>query len=280
MEDLLRAEEVTISFDGRRALDGLSFSVRAGEIFGFLGPSGAGKTTTIKLLTRQLSADSGTMKVFGKPLAELAQRDFERMGILTDNSGFYERLTVRENLQIFARLYDVKEARIPELLEEVGLLEDQHKRAKNLSRGMKQRMLLARAVLHEPTLLFLDEPTAALDPGTTASIHDMLQRIHRRGTTIFLTTHNMEEADKLCGWVSFLDHGKIVEGGRPQELKLKYARPIVQVCTAEGAVLECEKTAEAIGRLMEQVQGPIATVHSQEPNLEEIFLQLTGRELA
>ena len=280
MEDLLRAEEVTILFDGRKALDGLSFSVRAGEIFGFLGPSGAGKTTTIKLLTRQLSADSGSMKVFGKLLAELAQRDFERMGILTDNSGFYERLTVRENLQIFARLYDVKEARIPELLEEVGLLEDQHKRAKNLSRGMKQRMLLARAVLHEPTLLFLDEPTAALDPGTTASIHDMLQRIHRRGTTIFLTTHNMEEADKLCEWVSFLDHGRIVEGGRPQELKLKYARPIVQVCTAEGAVLECEKTPEAIGRLMEQVQGPIATVHSQEPNLEEIFLQLTGRELA
>lgn len=277
---LLSMEAVRKTFGATTALSGLSFDVREGEIFGFLGPSGAGKTTTIKLLTRQLRADEGTIQLFGQDITSLPQSAYDQIGILSDNSGIYERLTVGENLALFASLKGLPTSRVDETLAEVELSGEKKKPAKALSRGMKQRVLLACAVLHRPRLLFLDEPTAALDPGTALQVHKLLRKLNGEGTTIFLTTHNMEEADKLCGRVAFLHHGSIVACDTPDALKLTHARDTVTARLISGARHTVPKTPEGLRRIAELAEeDALLTLHSQEPNLEEIFLQLTGREL-
>ena len=264
--DILSMQNVSLSFGSTRALDGLSFAVKEGEIFGFLGPSGAGKTTTIKLLTRQLRPGAGEIAVFGAPIARLDSAAYEQIGILSDNSGVYERMSIYENMKLFADLR--------------GLPDAGKRVAKKLSKGMRQRLILAMAVLHRPRLLFLDEPTAALDPATTAAIHRLLREMNDGGTTIFLTTHNMEEADRLCARVAFLNEGRIAETGVPAQLKLKYAKDRVRVLLEDGEALECARNPEAIGALLADLSGRgIASVHSEEPDLEEIFLQVTGRNL-
>ena len=281
MEEQITMRGVGISFGGAQALRDLTFSVGRGEIFGFLGPSGAGKTTTIKLLTRQLVADEGEIRVFAEPVERLAGDAFRRIGVLSDNSGIYERLTVQQNLELFARLRGVDKAQVQALTEAVGLADARGKTAKKLSRGMRQRVMLARAVLHRPELLFLDEPTASLDPGTPAEIHKLLRQLNAQGTTIFLTTHDMEEADKLCGRVAFLHHGHIEECGAPEQLKLKYAENEIVALLADGRRLSAEKTVAGLEKLRRAAgECAILSIHSQEPDLEEIFLQVTGRKLA
>ena len=278
--DILSMQNVSLSFGSKEALKCLSFAVKEGEIFGFLGPSGAGKTTTIKLLTRQLKADTGEAEVFGIPVNALKNEAYEEIGILSDNSGVYERLSVYENMKLFADLRGIDAAHIDEVLGRVGLLEDKKTAAKKLSRGMRQRLILAMAVLHAPRLLFLDEPTSALDPANAGAIHKLLREMNAAGTTIFLTTHNMEEADRLCTRVAFLNEGHIAELGAPAQLKLAYAQDTVRVCTVDGETLECEKNAVALASLSQRLGGKvIATVHSVEPDLEQIFLRVTGREL-
>ena len=274
--DILSMQNVSLSFGSTRALDGLSFAVKEGEIFGFLGPSGAGKTTTIKLLTRQLRPGAGEIAVFGAPIARLDSTAYEQIGILADNSGVYERMSIYENMKLFADLRGLPASRIGEVLEKVGLADAGKRVAKKLSKGMRQRLILAMAVLHRPRLLFLDEPTAALDP----AIHRLLREMNDGGTTIFLTTHNMEEADRLCARVAFLNEGRIAETGVPAQLKLKYAKDRVRVLLEDGEALECARNPEAIGALLADLSGRgIASVHSEEPDLEEIFLQVTGRNL-
>lgn len=280
MEHCLSMRDVQLSFGSKPALQGLTFDVCEGEIFGFLGPSGAGKTTTIKLLTKQLRADAGEIEVLGSDIGVLRMADFDHIGVLTDSSGLYERLSVWENLTLFAQLKGLPAGRVEETLAEVGLAEEKKTKAKALSRGMKQRLMLARAVLHKPKLLFLDEPTAALDPATTASIHKMLFALNREGATIFLTTHDMTEADKLCGRVAFLDKGHIVEVGRPETLKLKYAYDQVDILTAGGETHTCKKDAGAIKACLDSLSSPLSAIHSKEPTLEDIFLSLTGRDLS
>ena len=278
--DILSMQNVSLSFGSTRALDGLSFAVKEGEIFGFLGPSGAGKTTTIKLLTRQLRPGAGEIAVFGAPIARLDSAAYEQIGILSDNSGVYERMSIYENMKLFADLRGLPASRIGEVLEKVGLADAGKRVAKKLSKGMRQRLILAMAVLHRPRLLFLDESTAALDPATTAAIHRLLREMNDGGTTIFLTTHNMEEADRLCARVAFLNEGRIAETGVPAQLKLKYAKDRVRVLLEDGEALECARNPEAIGALLADLSGRgIASVHSEEPDLEEIFLQVTGRNL-
>ena len=278
--DILSMQNVSLSFGSTRALDGLSFAVKEGEIFGFLGPSGAGKTTTIKLLTRQLRPGAGEIAVFGAPIARLDSAAYEQIGILSDNSGVYERMSVYENMKLFADLRGLPASRIGEVLEKVGLADAGKRVAKKLSKGMRQRLILAMAVLHRPRLLFLDEPTAARDPATPAALHRLLREMNDGGTTIFLTTHNMEEADRLCARVAFLNEGRIAETGVPAQLKLKYAKDRVRVLLEDGEALECARNPEAIGALLADLSGRgIASVHSEEPDLEEIFLQVTGRNL-
>jgi len=277
---MLSVRGVRKSFGATTALDSLSFTVNQGEIFGFLGPSGAGKTTTIKLVTRQLRADEGEIDLFGQEISSLPQRVYDDIGILSDNSGLYERLTVQENLALFAELMRLPSGKIDEALESVDLADARKKPSKALSRGMKQRLMLACVTMHSPKLLFLDEPTASLDPGTTMHIHKLLRRLNTAGTTIFLTTHNMEEADKLCDRVAFLNHGHIVACDAPDALKLTHARDELVARLASGSHLTVDKSADGLRRLAEAVeQDPLLTLHSSEPTLEEIFLKLTGREL-
>lgn len=281
MEPIISIKNVRKEFKETVALKNLSFEVNEGEIFGFLGPSGAGKTTTIKILTSQLLQTSGLVEVFGKEIGSNKHDLFKHMGVLSDTSGLYERLSVYDNLKIFAEIYGVGKNEILEVLEKVELKKDVKKEAKKLSKGMKQRLMLARAVIHKPKLLFLDEPTASLDPGTTLEIHNLLRELNRTGTTVFLTTHNMEEADKLCDRVAFLNEGEIVELGEPKNLKLKYATDEISILTRkekrEFTIKNEPESAEIISKLIRE--NDLLSIHSIEPNLEEVFLKLTGRSL-
>lgn len=281
MENIISMKNVKKDFKENKALKNLTFNIKEGEIFGFLGPSGAGKTTTIKLLTSQLIPTSGEVKVFGKDAYANKKDIAKNTGILSDTSGMYDRLSVLDNLMLFAEINGVSKKEVLEVLEKIGMSEAIKKEAKKLSKGMKQRLMIARAVLHKPKLLFLDEPTSSLDPGTTLEIHRLLRKLNEEGTTIFLTTHNMEEADKLCDRVAFLNAGEIVDIGEPEALKLKYTNDDIKVILKDRSKeIMLKNNPEGASRIKAWMEeGQLLAIHSMEPSLEKIFLNLTGREL-
>ena len=272
---MIRVENVSKSFGGKKALNQISFEIQEGEIFGFLGPSGSGKTTMINVLTGQLAADQGETVLLGKSSRNLTSNDLEQIGIVSDTSGFYEKMSLYKNLLIYAKLYGLKASRVDTVLDQVGLSDAKNLIAEKLSTGMKQRMFLARALLNAPKILFLDEPTSGLDPTTSKSIHALLQELKQTGTTIFLTTHDMNEATLLCDRLSLLNKGSLIEYGSPQEIiqkyhvdkkvRLRYQDGREQVIPFEG--LPHLNTTNLIA------------VHSCEPTLEEIFIRLTGEKL-
>lgn len=279
MTNLIELRDVCLRLDEDFAIQDLSFEVKEGEIFGFLGPSGAGKTTTIKLLTKQLKKQAGEIFLMGESIERTKRSRYDEIGILSDTSNLYDRMTIEENLRFFAALKNVSNDKVEEILKSVDLLEEKKRPFKKCSKGMKQRAILASAVLHQPRLLFLDEPTSGLDPATSQEIHELLEGLNQQGTTIFLTTHNMEEADKLCQRVGILNKGKLIACGRPGDLKLEFAKDEVEILTTEREVLRVKKDEAGAARIAEIIsQGKCLTIHSEEPNLEEIFLQLTGRE--
>ncbi len=238
----IEVNHLTRNYDGLRAVDGISFSVEPGEIFGFLGPNGAGKTTTIRMLTGQLRPSSGTAKVAGYDVVRERQQLKPRIGVVFESQNIYERMSGRENLAFFARLYRVRIARVEAVLAQVGLTERSGDKVKKYSNGMKQRLLIARALLHEPEVLFLDEPTRGLDAHIARDIRSIVAGLAKDGMTVFLTTHYMEEADQLSQRVAFLDQGRIVALDTPARLKAVHGTD--------------EKTT-----------------------LEDIFIQLTGKGL-
>ncbi len=276
MTNILKAAQLTKTFGNVKALDHCDLEIRKGEIFGYLGPSGAGKTTTIKLLTGQLHSDSGQITVFGKdPFSPDIKR---QIGIMSDMSGLYEKMTVYENLDIFADIYGIKNKKntIRKTLQAVDLLGSAKKKVDKLSRGMKQRLVFARTIIHSPSLLFLDEPTANLDPATADEIRELIKKLNRNGATIFLTTHNMEEAEELCHRIALLNKGKIVENGSPEELKLKYAEKKVLITTRDGKTkVPLEK--DRIVKILEEAED-ILMIHSEEPSLRDVFLTLTKED--
>ncbi|MFB5661962.1 ABC transporter ATP-binding protein [Alteribacillus sp. HJP-4] len=274
-------EHLSKKFQKETALKDLNFSVHEGEIIGFLGPSGSGKTTTIKILTGQLPQTSGKAVVLGKPVEQIDEEIYEQVGIVTDNSGLYERMTVYSNLTVFAKLLSVEKNRVDVLLKKVGLYDHKHKTANKLSKGMKQRLILARAMLHEPKVLFLDEPTSGLDPVTSESIHTLLIELKENGTAIFLTTHNMEEAAKLCDRVALLNDGVIVENDSPKALTLKFNQnKRYRILLKEEIEHVLPHTKEAIEKINNwMANDELFTIHSCEPTLEKVFLEVTGREL-
>jgi len=231
---MISMQNVQKVFGTHTVLSDVSFNVAEGEIFGLLGPSGAGKTTIINILTKQYKADSGTVEV--KAAAN-------EIGIMLDIGGLYPHLTCLENLNLYAEIYGLGKNKVTEVLQTVGLADAGKRAVSKLSRGMTQRLALARAILYSPKLLFLDEPTSALDPGTSKGVCKLLQGLREKGATIFLTTHNMDEALKLCDRIALLHDGKIIEQGNPSEI--------------------CER------------YSAVRTV----PDLESVFLQLTGVEL-
>lgn len=278
-ESIVAMEGVRLSFKDKRVLDDLAFAVKRGEVFGFLGPSGAGKTTTIKILTRQLVVDAGSVSLFGAPIERASAADYERIGILSDTSALYERMSIEENLRFYARIRGVDEGGIPALLERMNLAEDRKTPIKKCSKGMRQRAALLAALIHEPELLFLDEPTSGLDPAARAEVHRMLLDLRAGGTTVFLTTHDMAEAEELCDRVGILDEGHLVACDAPEALRLRFARNRVVVRTRTRGTVETTKDAagaQVVAELM--AAGECLSIHSDEPNLEDVFLELTGRE--
>ena len=276
MTNILKAAQLTKTFGNVKALDHCDLEIRKGEIFGYLGPSGAGKTTTIKLLTGQLHSDSGQITVFGKdPFSPDIKR---QIGIMSDMSGLYEKMTVYENLDIFSDIYGIRDKKnmIRKALQAVDLLGSAKKKVEKLSRGMKQRLVFARTIIHSPSLLFLDEPTANLDPATADEIRELIKKLNRNGATIFLTTHNMEEAEELCHRIALLNKGKIVENGSPEELKLKYAEKKVLITTRDGKT-EVPLEKDRIVKILEEAED-ILMIHSVVPSLRDVFLTLTKED--
>jgi ABC-2 type transport system ATP-binding protein len=218
----IEVRNLTRDYNGLRAVDSISFQVQSGEIFGFLGPNGAGKTTTIKVLTGQLRPTSGNARVAGCDVVTDRDELKPQIGVVFEYQNLYERLSGRDNLVFTTRLYGVPKARVQGALEQVGLAERARDRVKTYSNGMKQRLLIARALLHEPKVLFLDEPTRGLDPNIARDIRAVVARLAREGVTIFLTTHYMEEADQLSSRVAIVDQGRIVALDRPEQLKVEH----------------------------------------------------------
>jgi len=215
----IETHELTRDYDGVRAVDRITFAVEAGEIFGFLGPNGAGKTTTIKMLTGQLRPTGGRASVCGYDVVTQRQQLKPAIGVVFEYQNIYERMTAAENLRFSARLYGVNGRRVQEMLQQVGLQDQARKKTADFSNGMKQRLLIARALLHRPRVLFLDEPTKGLDPGVARDIRSFIQDLKQEGVTVFLTTHYMEEADRLCDRVAILHNGRIAVLDTPRNLK-------------------------------------------------------------
>mgnify|MGYP001070503426 FL=1 len=278
---LLELSHISKRYRTELALKDITMALHEGEILGFLGPSGAGKTTTIKIITGQLKPTGGEAKLLGTDAENMDASIYEKIGVVSDNSGIYEKMTVWQNLSVFAQIWNVKKERIEEVLKQVELWEHRKKLAGKLSKGQAQRLILARSVLHKPRVLFLDEPTSGLDPSTAVAIHKMLLDLKKEGMAIFLTTHNMEEATKLCDKVALLYQGTIVEFGSPQELCLKYNRDKrYQVLLNNHKEVILEQNPENVNKISDWMKkNEIQCIHSCEPTLETVFLQVTGKTL-
>lgn len=278
---LIEVSGLSKNYKTYHALNNLSFTVYEGEIFGFLGPSGAGKTTTIKILTGQLKQTSGSAYILNLPAEKITEDIYKEIGIVSDMSGIYERLTVYQNLAFFGKLFSVSSSYIEEQLRKFGLFDHRDKLAGNLSKGMKQRLVLIRAILHKPKILFLDEPTSGLDPLSANSVHDILDQLRKQGTAIFLTTHNMDEAEKLCDRIALLNDGVISELDTPAALRKKFNRNKqykVQLTDQTEAILD--DSEHSLNKINDWFSNHlIETIHSCEPTLEQIFLEATGRKL-
>lgn len=278
---MIRVEGVAYKFRDKEVLHQVSFCVEEGEVFGLLGPSGAGKTTLINILTGQLQPTEGSCTINGVESIQLSEKQRMQMGIMMDNFGLYDRMSCYDNLKFYQMLDGKGTAEIPHVLEQVGLLQAKKTAFMNLSKGMKNRLAFARAILRKPGILFLDEPTSGLDPNTAEEIHSLILEEKKRGTTVFLTTHNMHEAEKLCDRIALLSEGCVVEYGTPAELCRKYNHQKKFVIhLQDGRDLELphgKESAEEIRGYMEREE--LETIHTTEPNLENIFMELTGKGL-
>jgi fluoroquinolone transport system ATP-binding protein len=284
---LIQTRSFSLTYPGaaRPAVRDLTFTVDAGEIFGFLGPSGAGKSTTQNVLVRLLDGYEGSIEVLGKNLRAWDRSYFTKIGVSFESPNHYLRLTARENLQLFAGLHAGRAEDPDALLERVGLLEDADKRVGEFSKGMRGRLTLARALLHRPELLFLDEPTAGLDPVTARRIRAVIRDAKDAGATIFLTTHDMVTADELCDRVAFLVEGRMAALAAPRALRLAHGRRIVRVeSRRDGSTTAREFALDGLADDVEFIAlvraGGVETIHTLETTLEDVFVQVTGRGLA
>jgi ABC-2 type transport system ATP-binding protein len=262
----IETKDITRRFGAVCAVDRVSLQVPAGTIFGFLGPNGAGKTTTLRLLLGLLELNGGSATVLGYDLATQAAAIREHTGVLLEHDGLYQRLTVTDNLEFFGRVYhldkNTRQARIRELLEHLGLWERRNAGVTQLSKGMKQKVAIARALLHRPSLVFLDEPSLGLDPEAAVALRDDIESLARKeGTTVFLTTHNLAEAEKVCDRVGVIRQGRLIALGTPEELRVRTGKPIAEIY-GKGF----SEAAVAAARALPQVSG--ISVHSDHLQVE------------
>ena len=298
----LAAAALRKSYGDREVVCGLDFALQPGECFGLLGPNGAGKTTTLRLCLGLTDPDSGSITVLGKSVPQQAREARLRIGVVPQFDNLDPDFTIRENLLIFGRYFDIADvvlrARIPDLLDFAGLASRADARIQTLSGGMKRRLTLARALINDPELIFLDEPTTGLDPQARHVIWERLRNLLKQGKTLLLTTHFMEEAERLCSRIAIMDHGKIIAEGEPRALIAQHIEPHVVEVYGEGApdwadrfgrthAERCEATGETIfcythdpAPLIADLdaRGDLRYLH-RRASLEDVFLKLTGREL-
>ncbi|MCI8719332.1 MAG: ABC transporter ATP-binding protein [Lachnospiraceae bacterium] len=273
MPVLIEVNNLSFSFGEKQILKDISLTVEKEDIIGLLGPSGAGKTTLVNILTGQLKLQNGVIKTFhNRNLIS---------GIMMDSFGLYDRLTVWDNLKIFADIYQVPHSRIETLLNRAELINDKKTIVNHLSKGMRNRVNFCRALLKDMDILYLDEPTSGLDPATTDKIHKLIEEERKTGTTIFLTTHNMHEAEKLCNKIILLNEGTVIEQGIPEEICMKYnIENTLELVLKNGEKHILQNNRENATILFEMMKDEkIISIHSSEPDLEKVFLYLTGRKL-
>ena len=304
---MIQTQGLTRRFDGRPAVEDLNLEVREGEVFGLLGPNGAGKTTTVRMLTALLAPTSGSAEVAGFRLGEQDMEIRRHVGLLTEAPGLYERLPVQYNLEVFARLYEVPEREIPGRVEHylrmLDLWERRRDPAGTLSKGMKQKLAIARALLHEPQVLFLDEPTASLDPEASRMVRDFIADLRKEGRTIVLCTHNLDEADRLCDRIAVLkqrlirvdtpDNLRRALYGRAVCVQLREVRPeYVQVVRTLPFVREVVERASELQVHLDDPEGmnpllvralveagaEVQFVREEEHTLEQVYLDLVREE--
>ena len=301
-EPAIAVENLVKKYGKTPALQGISFQVYPGEVFGYLGPNGAGKTTTIRILAGLSSPTSGSCRILG----QAAFRNpalYRHLGVVFEESNLYERLSGIENLRFFAALHGVPGTRAQELLQAYDLAQAAKRPVRTYSKGMKRRLLICRALLHDPEVLIMDEPTSGLDPTSASVIHAAIDTYRKQGKTIFLSTHDMAEAETLCDRVAFLNQGRIAALDQPKALMRRYGQPVVVVQLKPSAAMS-EATKESIspdqvswedgmltirlpldqpnlGAQLDQLRscGEILTIHTQEASLGQIFRQVTGAKL-
>jgi len=279
---MIEVKGLTKRYGELLAVDSISFNVEKGEIFGFLGPNGAGKTTTIKILTGELEPTDGDVKVAGFNPVSDRKNLHKIIGVVPEVQNLYERMTAKENLTFFAKLYDINHKRVDELLEQFDLQEWANEKVKNFSLGMKQRLLLARGLLPKPDILFLDEPTKGLDPYTARYIRSIIREVNKKGATIFLTTHYMEEADELSDRVVIIDKGKIIVCDNPENLKRSQDKGIIKITLKDPMEeqqfsLSDNQTGNRIKELLQS--GRLLSMETEKATLEDVFINLTGKKL-
>jgi ABC-2 type transport system ATP-binding protein len=283
--DAIVAEGLAYWYGELLAVDHISFKVAEGEILGFLGPNGAGKTTTVKMLTGQLKPKAGKAILLGMDVASNVDKVQGDIGVCFEATNLYEKMSAIENLNLFARLFGTHPFDGTALLKRVGLAGRDKDRVETYSKGMKQRLMVARSIVNRPRVLFLDEPTAGLDPTSSESIRNIILEERERGATVFLTTHDMMEADKLSDRVAFMNQGKIVALDTPLNLKQQYGKRALKakISTESGAledrevILDTAETPDAVRKLF--ASEKVVTIHSEEASLEDIFISITGRGL-
>lgn len=280
---MISARNLGFTYGGAAApvLSGLSLEVGQGEVYGLLGPSGAGKSTTQRILLGLLSGYSGEATIFGRSVQSLGRGLYERIGVSFELPTVYLRLTALENLSLFAALYAKKTRNPMEVLAEVDLADAANQRAEQFSKGMKMRLNLARALLHDPEMLFLDEPTTGQDPARARTTRDLIRRLKSEGKTIFLTTHNMAEAEEVCDRVGFLAGGTIPVTGTPDELKRRFGQRVLEASVAMPDGIERQTfPMDGIGRnaaFLDLLQAErIVSMHTLEASLDDVFIKATG----
>jgi len=287
-ELMIEAHDLRRTFGSKEAVAGISFTTRRGEIFGLLGPNGAGKTTIIHMLTGQIDPSGGSAVVAGCDVVKERTRLKERIGVVFEEQNLYERLTARQNLEFSCWLYGLPESRVDEVLDLVRLRDRAKDRVRTFSNGMRQRLMIARALLHRPPLLFLDEPSRGLDPISAREVRQTIKQLSDAGTTILLTTHLMDEADQLCQRVAFIVNGRLVANDTPRNLKLAHGQRALLVTLAgdpgsrNGNSALCEMTLSLDDPADQQrlatwlAQDKVRAIHSREATLEEVFIEVAG----
>jgi len=304
MSPVIEIKNLSKRYKDNLAVKDINFSVNKGEVFGFLGPNGAGKTTTINILLGLLHPDKGKCMIFQRDIREIDKTIYKKMGVVFEEKNLYNRLTATQNLKFFADMYGVGMDRIKYLLNKFDLSDAASRQVKTYSKGMRQRLLICRALLNEPELLILDEPTGGLDPVSIRIIHNSILDLKKEGKTIFLSTHYMEEAELLCDQLAFINKGEIIAISTPDQLKKKYGEDILSIkikclkgdiCIGkiEKNILEAYDSiafednytsvllsmnytnlGEKLDKIKELVD--IISIHSREASLHDVFIRITA----